>query len=100
MGHLLDAESALLQSQRGEWLRMQADNLPLLAVTLAAPSSDEVVAEIPVQLYGTEADLDASQALVSELREPPGFFVSKRSRWNFGNRVPGLVVPPSPEPAH
>ncbi|ERS86829.1 general secretion pathway protein L [Marinobacter sp. EVN1] len=93
----LDADSALLQSQRGEWLRMQADNLPLLAVTLAAPSSDEVVAEIPVQLYGAEADLDARQTLVSELsgstghmrieKKPLEFSVTEFLAWSYHHHL-------------
>ncbi|MGC8118878.1 type II secretion system protein GspL [Marinobacter sp. VGCF2001] len=89
----LDGDSALLQSQRLEWLKMQADNLPLLTVTLAAPTADEVVAEIPVKLYGTESDLESSQTLISELAgatghlnieaKPLDFSVTELLAWSY-----------------
>ncbi|MBR9871117.1 MAG: type II secretion system protein GspL [Gammaproteobacteria bacterium] len=68
----LDDDFVLMQSERGEWLRMQADNLPLFAMTMAAPSSEEVVAEIPVQLYGVETELERQQPLVNELSGSTG----------------------------
>ncbi|MBJ6138951.1 type II secretion system protein GspL [Marinobacter litoralis] len=68
----LDDDFVLMQSQRGEWLRMQADNLPLYAMTMAAPSSEEVVTEIPVQLYGLETELERQQALINELAGTTG----------------------------
>lgn len=68
----LDGESVMLLSQRGEWLRMQADNLPLFSMTMATPSEDEVVAEIPVQVFGTEADLDSWQGAISEFSGSSG----------------------------
>ncbi len=68
----LDDEFVLMQSQRGEWLRMQADNLPLFAMTMAAPSADDVAAEIPVQLYGIETELERQQPLVNELSGSTG----------------------------
>ena len=68
----LDGESVMLLSQRGEWLRMQADNLPLFAMTMATPSEDEVVAEIPVQVFGTETDLDSWQGAISEFSGSSG----------------------------
>jgi general secretion pathway protein L len=54
----LDGDDVLLLSDRGEWLRMQADNLTMFAGTLAIPPADEVVAEIPVTVYGTVADFE------------------------------------------
>ena len=68
----LDGEAVMLRSHRGEWLRMQADNLSLFAMTMATPSEEEVVAEIPVQLYGTEAVLENWQAAISELSASSG----------------------------
>ncbi|WP_323751056.1 type II secretion system protein GspL [Marinobacter sp.] len=68
----LDDDFVLMQSQRGEWLRMQADNLPLFAMTMAAPSTEEVVAEIPIQLYGIETELERQQPLVNELSGSTG----------------------------
>lgn len=68
----LDGDFVMMQSQRGEWLRMQADNLPLFAMTMATPSSEEVIAEIPVQLFGSESDLESQQPLISELSGASG----------------------------
>lgn len=62
----LDGDWVMMLSQRGEWLRMQADNLGLFALTMATPSSEEVVAEIPVQLYGSEPELETRQPVISE----------------------------------
>lgn len=62
----LDGDSVLMLSDRGEWLRMQADNLSLFAMTMSAPSSEEVVAEIPVQLFGSAEDLETWQPAISE----------------------------------
>lgn len=63
----LDGDGVMLLSQRGEWLRMQTANLGLLGVTLAAPPSEEVIAEIPVTVYGTESDLEAYQSAIAGL---------------------------------
>lgn len=52
----LDGDDVLLLSDRGEWLRMQAANLAMFAQTLAIPSAEEVVAEIPVTVYGSATD--------------------------------------------
>ncbi|HLV77036.1 MAG TPA: type II secretion system protein GspL [Marinobacter sp.] len=68
----LDGDSVMLLSHRGEWLRMKTDNLPLFAMTMAAPSQEEVVAEIPVQVYGTEADLENWQTVLSEFASGSG----------------------------
>ncbi|MBN7769119.1 type II secretion system protein GspL [Marinobacter daepoensis] len=81
----LDGDFAILRSQRGEWLRMQASNLPMLAVTLAAPSSDEVVAEIPVTLYGSETELESSEALVSELAGSTGHMRLEKKPLEFSS---------------
>ncbi|EMP56770.1 general secretion pathway protein L [Marinobacter santoriniensis NKSG1] len=64
----LDGDGVMLISERGEWLAMQATNLGMFAGTLAVPSSEDVVAEVPVTLYGTEEELAFQQALVSDLR--------------------------------
>lgn len=63
----LDGSTALLASRRGEWLRMQVNNLAIFADTLAMPSEDEVVAEVRVTVFGTEGDLDQHQPLLTEL---------------------------------
>lgn len=63
----LDGEAAMLVSDRGEWLSMQSANLGMFAYTLAAPSAEEVVAEIPVTLYGTAEELEVQQSAISEL---------------------------------
>ncbi|MBU2955972.1 type II secretion system protein GspL [Marinobacter sp. F3R08] len=63
----LDGETAMLVSGRGEWLSMQSANLGMFAHTLAAPSAEEVVAEMPVTLYGTDKEFDIQQSAIAEL---------------------------------
>lgn len=63
----LDGDTAMLVSARGEWLSMQAANLGMFGHTLAAPSGDDVVADIPVTVYGTEDELNRQQPVLSEL---------------------------------
>lgn len=63
----LDGGSALVASRRGEWLRMQVNNLAIFAHTLAMPSQEEVAAEVKVAVFGTEGDLEQHQALLAEL---------------------------------
>ncbi|MGM0772814.1 MAG: type II secretion system protein GspL [Pseudomonadota bacterium] len=64
----LDGETAMLASDQGEWLSVQARNLAMFAQTLALPPSDEVVAEVPVTVYGTEQEFEHQQADLAELR--------------------------------
>ncbi|MBW7469770.1 type II secretion system protein GspL [Marinobacter sp. M216] len=66
----LDGETALMVSDRGEWLSMQSANLGMFAHTLAVPPSEEVVAEVPVTLYGTEEEFEYQQSVVGELKSP------------------------------
>ncbi|PSF12172.1 type II secretion system protein GspL [Marinobacter fuscus] len=75
----LDGEYALMQSSSGEWLRMRADNLEMLAITFAAPSEDEVVAELPVQVFGTEADLEHYDTLLTGLARTTGHLTIERT---------------------
>ncbi|MDY6840124.1 MAG: type II secretion system protein GspL [Pseudomonadota bacterium] len=63
----LDGETAMIVSERGEWLSMQSSNLGMFAHTLAAPSAEEVVAEIPVTLYGTADELNTQQPTITDL---------------------------------
>lgn len=63
----LDGEWTMLGSHRGEWLRLQTVNLGMLGVSLAAPLSEEVIAEIPVTVYGSETDLEQWQPTLMEL---------------------------------
>jgi len=63
----LDGDTAMMVSERGEWLSMQSANLGMFVHTLAAPSSEEVVAELPVTLYGTETEFEIHQSGISEL---------------------------------
>lgn len=63
----LDGDDVLLLSDRGEWLRMQASNLAMFAQTLSIPSSEEVVAEIPVTVYGSGADLSQHEESIRQL---------------------------------
>ncbi len=64
----LDGEAAMLISDRGEWLAMQAANLAMFAQTLAIPSTEEVAAEVPVRVFGTAEALERHQAVLAELR--------------------------------
>ncbi|KPQ30035.1 MAG: general secretion pathway protein L [Marinobacter excellens HL-55] len=68
----LDGDGVMLLSQRGEWLRMQTSNLGMLGITLAAPPSEEVIAEIPVTVYGTDSDLENYQSVIVELGSGDG----------------------------
>jgi general secretion pathway protein L len=61
---------ALVVSDRGEWLSMQSVNLGMFVQTLAAPSENDVIAELPVTLYATEEEFDVQQSTVSELVVP------------------------------
>jgi len=63
----LDGDTAMMVSERGEWLSMQSANLGMFVHTLAAPSSEEVVAELPVTLYGTETEFEIHQSGIAEL---------------------------------
>ena len=63
----LQDDIALVSGAGGEWFRMSSVNLAIFAQTLAAPAQDEVSAEIAVTLYGSEADLVASDALIGIL---------------------------------
>ncbi|QSP93952.1 type II secretion system protein GspL [Marinobacter salinisoli] len=64
----LDGDAALLMNEREEWFSVQASNLGMFAKTLALPPSEEVVAEVPVSLYGTEDDFSFQQPVISELK--------------------------------
>jgi general secretion pathway protein L len=63
----LDGETTMMVSERGEWLSMQSSNLGMFAHTLAAPSAEEVVAEIPVSVYGTADELNTRQPTLTDL---------------------------------
>lgn len=75
----LDGESAMMASFRGEWLSMQSANLGMFAQTLAMPPSEDVVAEVPVVIYGTEAEFDEQQAVLGELMAPGRLSVRRES---------------------
>ncbi|MGF2685675.1 type II secretion system protein GspL [Marinobacter sp. DUT-3] len=64
----LDGENAMLISDHGEWLSIQSRNLGMFGHTLAAPPSEDVVAEMPVTIFGTEQELEQQQSAISELR--------------------------------
>jgi general secretion pathway protein L len=58
----------MLASDQGEWLGVQSRNLAMFAQTLAAPPTDEVVAEVPVSLFGTESEFEHLQADIAQLK--------------------------------
>lgn len=63
----LSGDTALLASGRGEWLRMNADNLAMFAGTLALPREDEVISDVPITLYGDQDAQEHHQDLDSVL---------------------------------
>lgn len=75
----LDGESAMMASDRGEWLSMQSVNLGMFAHTLAMPPSEDVVAEVPVVIYGTETEFETQQAVLGELMVPGRLSVRRES---------------------
>ncbi|MBQ0831939.1 type II secretion system protein GspL [Marinobacter sp.] len=75
----LDGESAMMASDRGEWLSMQSANLGMFAHTLAVPPSEDVVAEVPVVIYGTETEFEVQQAVLGELMAPGRLSVRRES---------------------
>ncbi|MBK1887837.1 MULTISPECIES: type II secretion system protein GspL [Marinobacter] len=75
----LDGESAMMASFRGEWLSMQSANLGMFAQTLAMPPSEDVVAEVPVVIYGTDTEFDEQQAVLGEIMVPGRLSVRRES---------------------
>lgn len=75
----LDGESAMMSSDRGEWLSMQSANLSMFAYTLAAPPSEDVVAEVPVVVYGTDTEFEEQQAELGELAVPGRLSIRRES---------------------
>ncbi|MBQ0747268.1 MAG: type II secretion system protein GspL [Marinobacter sp.] len=75
----LDGESAMMGSDRGEWLSMQSANLGMFAHTLAAPPSEDVVAEVPIVVYGTDTEFEEQAALIGELMVPGRLSVRRES---------------------
>lgn len=75
----LDGESSMMASDRGEWLSMQSANLGMFAHTLAVPPSEDVVAEVPVVIYGTETEFEEQQAVLGELMAPGRLSVRRES---------------------
>lgn len=65
----LAEQSVLMRSDRGEWLSIQADNLPVVAGIMATPSTDNVMAEIPVQLYSSGSDHEKQESIIREFTE-------------------------------
>ncbi|WP_166259269.1 type II secretion system protein GspL [Marinobacter salicampi] len=75
----LDGTSALLASRQGEWLKMQIANLEIFSDTLAAPSEDEVVAEVRVAVFGTQQELDHQKPLLTSLSNSRRLVVSHQT---------------------
>lgn len=75
----LDGETAMMASDRGEWLSMQSANLGMFAQTLAVPPSEDVVAEVPVVIYGTDAEFDEQQAVLGDIMVPGRLSVRRES---------------------
>ncbi|WP_100640891.1 type II secretion system protein GspL [Marinobacter salexigens] len=75
----LDGESAMMVSDRGEWLSMQSENLGMFAHTLATPPSEDVVADVPIVVYGTQTEFEEQQAMLAELMTPGRLSVRRES---------------------
>jgi general secretion pathway protein L len=79
----LDGDSVMFASDRGEWLSVQSRNLGMFAQTLAAPPAEEVVAEVvaevPVTLFGAESEFEHLQADIATLKSSSRLAVSDRT---------------------
>ena len=75
----LDGDNVMLASDQGEWLSVQSRNLAMFAETLAAPPSEEVVAEVPVSLFGTDSEFEHLQADISVLKNSSRLKVKEQS---------------------
>jgi len=75
----LDGDAAMLANDQGEWLSVQSRNLAMFAQTLAAPPSEEVVAEAPVTLFATESEFDHLQADIALLKGAPRLAVKEQT---------------------
>lgn len=75
----LDGEDTLVAGSRGEWFRMDTVNLGIFSYTLASPDENEVVAEITVTVYGSEADFEKHADLVTQLEQQERLRISKET---------------------
>lgn len=75
----LDGDAVMLVSDRGEWLAVQSRNLAMFAQTLAAPPSDEVVAELPISLFGTDSEFEHLQSDVAVLKSSSRLVVKEQT---------------------
>jgi general secretion pathway protein L len=75
----LDGDTVMLTSDRGEWLSMHSRNLAMFAQTMAAPPSEQVVAEVPVTLFGTESEFEHLQSDIAVLKSSPRLTVKERT---------------------
>ncbi len=75
----LDGDAVLLSSDRGEWLSIHSQNLSMFAASLATPASEEVVAEVPVTLFGTESEFEENQTGISSLTDSTRLVVHKEA---------------------
>lgn len=73
----LGEDMALLASRRGEWMTMKVENLGVFAQTLAAPSEDEVAAEVQVVVFGTEAAFAGNEGVLAALAGNPRLSVHR-----------------------
>jgi general secretion pathway protein L len=64
----IEGDNVMLASDQGEWLGIQSRNLAMFAQSLAAPPSEEVVAEVPVTLFATAAEFEHLQADIGALK--------------------------------
>ena len=74
---LTDSE-ALVANKRGEWLTMRPENLPVFAQTLAVPSEEEVVAEVSIGIFATDAWSTDNEELMSHLTATPRLAVRRQ----------------------
>ncbi|HKK56212.1 type II secretion system protein GspL [Marinobacter sp.] len=64
----IEGDKVMLASDQGEWLGVQSRNLAMFAQTLAAPPSEDVVAEVPVTLFATASEFELLQADIGAIK--------------------------------
>ena len=75
----IEGNKVMLASDQGEWLGVQSRNMAMFAETLAAPSADDVVAEVPVTLFATAAEFEHLQADIGALKSSPRLRVKEQT---------------------
>jgi len=65
----VDGATALLRSDRGEWLAVREANLAMFAHAMAEPSADDVAAAVPVRLFRSGHEQASQNAIAQQLSQ-------------------------------